>query len=112
RPSGVNGSELSHPVAPSNDWRRPSTGSAPSSPAKRWTIERMRPRLPGGTDDVAAPDARSVDPVSSDIALSFGADARVLDGRQDAVRARKAPMAERLHQRDEVVGEGGGVVPS
>src|SRR5918994_2837129 len=81
RPSGVKGSELSHPVAPSNDGRRPSTGSATSSPARRWTIERIRPRLPG------ASDARSLDPVSSDIWLSFGADARVLDGRQDAVRA-------------------------
>ena len=67
RSSGVNGSELSHPVAPSNDGRRPSTGNATSSPAMRWTIERIRPRLPGGTDDVAASDPRSADPVMSDI---------------------------------------------
>jgi len=45
----------------------------------RWTIERIRPRLPGGTDDVAASDPRSADPVVSEIGLSFGADAHVLD---------------------------------
>src|SRR5919106_4023119 len=72
RPSGVSGSELSHLVAPSNDGRRPSTGSSRRSPARRWTIERIRPGVPGGTDAAAAPDARSVDPVSSDIGLSFG----------------------------------------
>ena len=59
-PSGVNGSESSHRVAPANEVRRPSIGRASRSPAKRWTIERITPGLRAGPGWVAPPDPRSV----------------------------------------------------
>src|SRR6476646_8853170 len=57
--SGFNGSELSQPVAPSNDGRRPSTGRTGRSPARRWATDRIRLGRLGDWVVVGGPGVRS-----------------------------------------------------
>src|SRR6185503_4114286 len=103
RPSGVSGSELSQPVAPSNEARRPSTGNSAASPARRCASERRRPGRAGGADVVAAPVAPSVVLGSLDmaglrdgalVALCAGVD---VDYRLGVHPWRRSPCVDLAH---------------